>query len=268
MNYRYFSSRMPSISPAMLILGIVLGIALFLLLFFLCRLLNCWYFKINHRLREQQRTNELLEELNRKLDRIGADLASGNHTPPVSGPQNYYQVPPPYQAGQAPYQPGQASRQPEPAPFQSASPYAPKPFQDIPDIPGTDAFTAGNLGSGTSGTDSFADPAAQPFQEFKRPEEDRPALNGSKQKERKEAMPDEAPVPSSSVLPAGNDSKAEDAADEDETKIIIAGPAMPEDDPGIPLDEIEDYGPAFCPNCHLPLTKDTVFCPNCGRKVR
>lgn len=63
------------------LIGIVIGVLLILVLvFFITRWYWCWYFKINARLKEQERTNELLQN-------IFSALVQGNTVSSISAQQ-------------------------------------------------------------------------------------------------------------------------------------------------------------------------------------
>ena len=239
----FYGFKIPE--PATLALYIVVGIAVFVLLFFLFRLINCWYFKINHRLKEQQRTNELLEELNRKLDMI-----CGSHVPQqdprYSGKDMY---------GRAPQNPA------------SAAPYD-DPGQYGWQRPGTAASYTAPVQNfyGQAAPKQEADFSAEFARDFAAAPDIRPGASASDNPAAKDNTPAaKPPVPPSVPVP-GPDAPAsgQDTGD----TLLMGGAGFSGSDTGIPLDEIGDCGPAFCPGCHLPLTKDTVYCPNCGRKVR
>lgn len=245
----FYGFKLPE--PATLALYIVLGIAVFVILFFLFRLINCWYFKINHRLREQQRTNELLEELNRKLDMICSSRAPAQD--PRYSYKDMYGRAPQGPAASAPYNDPEQYGWQRPA---SAAPYA-APVQGH---------------SMAAAPKQEADFSTEFARDFEVAPDIRPVSAAADYTPGKENYPPaQPPVPPSAP---GPDYEAPGSRQDKGDTLLMstAGtsgtPVNPGSDTGIPLDEIGDYGPAFCPSCHLPLTKDTVYCPNCGRKVR
>lgn len=56
------------------IITIVVGVIVLIAVWLLIRQLVCWYYKINARLREAERTNDVLEEMRDELKQLRSDV--------------------------------------------------------------------------------------------------------------------------------------------------------------------------------------------------